>query len=208
MNEKKFEMLEPMKDPKDYLEIKDILVLFENAKNLRDKALIYTLFFTGKRVSEVLAIQTNDVFWEQNSIHFTILKKKTPRKSLKPVHKKVISVLHKYMTEERLIYHENAFVFYSKVKGWKYPMSRQRVDQILKEYGKKLRIKTKAGRLPHAHCFRHSFALWVASMLKTPADLLTLKKMMDHSSTELTAYYAERTVGEMKKFWENVELPF
>lgn len=203
-----FGTFEPMKDPKDYMELKDIIKMFENADSLRDRTLIYSLFFSARRISELLQLKVNDILWEEKSIMWTILKKKKDTRVLLPEHTKLIAALHKFVSDNNLIYHEDAFVFHSAIKGYYEPMSRQRVDQILRSYGEKLHIRTKGGKLPHAHCFRHSFSIWMGSQVKTTQGLIQLQQKLQHSNIRLTAYYAERFTGEMREMYDNMELPF
>ena len=203
---KQFRIAEPMKDPKDYLEIQDVSRMYNNASTLRDKALIYTLFFSARRISEVLAITINDILFDTNEINFTILKKRSPTKVVLPVHKNLIEVLTKY-TRENLYFRKKAFLFPGN-QGYFKPLHRSRVHRILNEYGRNLDIHTKGGRLPHAHAFRHSFSLWAGSKVKTVEQITMLQTMLQHSSIELTAYYIRRTRGELRKFWDGMDLPF
>ena len=59
---------------KAYLELSDVEVLESSADNLRDRLLIRLLFHLGCRVSEALAIQVNDIDFNQGTIVIQHLK--------------------------------------------------------------------------------------------------------------------------------------
>jgi len=177
-----------MKDPKDYFELSDIKKLINGAKTKRDRALFITLFFSGRRVSEVLALRVNDILWGEKKINWLILKKKKKYKVVLPVPEIVLVALYDYLSSTGLLYKPDERVF---------PISRQRVDQILRKYGDELGIKTVGGKLPHAHAFRHSYSIYLSKKAVTPEDVYTIQELLQHSDVNVTMYYI-KTFGKSK----------
>ena len=53
---------------KTYIEPEDVILLEEAATNLRDKLLVRLLFRLGCRVSEALALTTDDIDFDHGSV--------------------------------------------------------------------------------------------------------------------------------------------
>ena len=62
---------------KTYIEPEDVILLEEAATNLRDKLLVRLLFRLGCRVSEALALATNDIDFDHGSVAILHLKSRT-----------------------------------------------------------------------------------------------------------------------------------
>jgi integrase/recombinase XerD len=82
---------------KTYLDLQDVENIEGSATSLRDRLLIRLLFHSGCRVSEALAITTNDIDFEQETIK--ILHLKTRSLLLCPVCKARLARKHRFCPE-------------------------------------------------------------------------------------------------------------
>lgn len=181
-----------MKDPKAYLEPRQINELIASCKKARDKLLLMMLARTGRRVSEIVrCLRPKDIDFTNGLINFTILKRKKGENKLLPVDEDVLLALKEYIESRKI--KDEEFIF---------PISRQRVDQIVKKASEKAGISSIGGgkyNKPHAHVFRHSFAIQAAKSLKNPADLVQLKELLAHSRIDTTMFYLKFNPTEQKE---------
>lgn len=180
----------PMSNSRGYLEWRDVERLIDATSNKRDRVLFKTLAYTGRRVSEIVrgplnkpekqyGIRPCDIEKDSNIIHFNILKKPVIKREPVTVWPEIKKILVNYTTN----LHDNEWIF---------PLTRQRVEQLVKKYGRKIGI-THVGdgdrNKLHPHHFRHSFAIHMARNLKNPADLRKLQMILKHSSITITEHY-------------------
>jgi site-specific recombinase XerD len=102
------------------------------------------------------------------------------------------------MYQNKLKLGEDSYFFPSSHDKGKH-ITRQRADQIIKRAGKKAGINEVGGHLIHCHVLRHSFAVWSAQTLKTPADLKLLQMLMGHANIETTSHYLQFAQKEVDK---------
>ena len=198
-----FTRTELMKDPKDYIEYEDFVKLYRSIQNPRDKMLVYALFWSGRRVSELLQLRVGDIDFKRNEIMYTILKKRKPARVPVSAPKNLIQKLKEYITNNGIDNDPNALLFPSPYKPSK-PLTRQQVDVILKKYSKEFGIYTKAGNPLHAHAFRHGLAIFLGERARTPQDAKLIQDILQHSNVSLTMYYVSRFNKELRIFLDNV----
>lgn len=188
----------PMTDVEAYLTPEQVKQLIDAAPDIRWKVFFHTLFWTGRRVSELVGgkIYSNKPPYElkeelpglcpadidpvNNMIAFTILKKKIRRKYWIPVKKEVINNLMLYVTMKNIGPHERIF-----------PFTRQRADQVIKKIGQKIGIVSLGSKNKplHCHVLRHSFAIHCSRIAENPAQLQQLSHILKHSSIAITEAY-------------------
>ena len=113
-----------------------------------------------------------------------------PRRVWLPIPKHLSLALKTYIEKNTIGEHE--FIF---------KISRQRVDQIIKEIGKAAGMFHFKNRKIHIHIIRHSYAVDKSKKIKNMHDLKMLQKLLQHSSMEQTGYYMEHfTEDELEKF--------
>ena len=186
----------PMRDPKSYLTREQLEAVIAATRSYRFKLLFYFLAFTGRRVSEVVRCLTPaDIDYENSLVNFTILKRRTPTRKLLPVKAAVLDKIRKHVRDAGI--GRDDYIF---------PMSRQRVDQVLKKSAEAVGIGAvgSGDHQMHAHVFRHSYAVRSAKKLESPADLVELKDMLGHARIETTMYYLKFNPEEKRKLAENV----
>ena len=180
-----------MVDPEGYLTEEKFEQLLSFATDIRDRTLLQVLFYTGRRVSEVVrSLTVNDIDFQDNLINFTVLKKGYPLKVWLNVNSKLMEVLKEYIEALGLVSDEYLF-----------PISRFRVDQIIKSLGRKAGLEYVGRKKIHAHVFRHSYAVMMAKKVKDIYELKKLQILMGHSNINMTSFYTEHyNKNEMKEF--------
>jgi integrase len=200
----------PMSDLSGYLTYAQIKRLFKFCHSDRDKALFLTLFYSGRRVSEVVrSLKPKDIDFDENMIIWRIRKKKPrkrdeetgkfnrhktpPVKKIKAAHPKLIKALQAYIRGAHI--GDESYVF---------PITTRRVRQIFTRLAKDSGIETVGEKPLHPHHMRHSFAIEAAKKISTPEGLVLLQKALDHSSIQTTMFYLQFAPREQKKLLEEM----
>jgi len=149
----------------------------ENAKGCRDKAMLETLYASGIRVSELIALDVIDVDLAAGQITC-----RNGRDRIIPIHAAAAGAISYYLSfsrPEMAAADENA-LFVNTGGG---RMSRQGFWKILKGYTEKARIN---GDIT-PQMLRNSFA---THLLENGADLRSLQEMLGHADIASTQVYA------------------
>jgi integrase len=183
-----------MKDEKGYLSPEQVEKIIAAASNIRDRLILQVMYRCGRRVSEVLLLNRDDILWDENKIIFNILKRKKPVRELKPVDTETMVLLKQY-TEQVWIQGlkkqmNNKLLF---------PVSRQYVYKMLRNTGKSVGIETVGRKKLHPHHLRHSFAVhMVRTNVKTSEDLRKLQMYMGHANINTTSHYLQFSPDELR----------
>ena len=148
-----------------------------DAKGYRDKAMLEVMYATGMRVSELLALDIDDVNLDQG-----IIKCNNSKKSrVIPLYPAALRALNLYLRDIRdsMLADAEETALFVNIGGVR--MSRQGFWKILKHYQATAHIEKEIT----PHTLRHSFAV---HLLENGADLGSLQELMGHcdiSSTQL-----------------------
>lgn len=153
----------------------------EKLNNMRAIAIMYTLFYTGARVSEMLQIKTKDI--DKDSI--TVKGKNSKYRELL-IPKKLIAEWHKYI---KVRYNTSDFLF----SGERGHISRQTVHRDLKDCVDRTRGIDKD--IVHAHAFRHLYARNLADLGINP---VVVSQLLGHSLT-VTGLYIQTSKKDLLK---------
>jgi tyrosine recombinase XerD len=161
-------------------------------KGNRDRCMLEVLYATGIRVSELVALNINDVNLEMGFI-------KCSGKGMKdrviPIGSIAIKSLSEYITKYRLVLirdrdEKSLFVnFHGK------RMTRQGFWKIIKYYTKMAGIDAEIT----PHTLRHCFA---AHLIENGADLKSVQEMLGHSDISTTQIYAQITKNKIKEVYK------
>lgn len=216
----------PMSDPNNWLtqDFADMILdeLKETFNSDRNWLMVLLLLTTGRRVGELIQLKVKDIRWEQSMILWHIEKKhrfikddegyyipnddpkktkkfkteKVDKRVYKSIDSRTLNYLREYIEAENLL--ENDYVFYSPIKGNKtlYHLDRRSVWKIINKVGKALNMNL------HPHTFRHTFAVWIAQNMRSPADLKKLRDLLEHSDTKVTENYLQFATHETKDLLE------
>lgn len=144
---------------------------------LRDIAVLELLFATGIRVSELCALQCEDVRLEEGEIK--IYGKGAKERFVQLTNSEVLTALTLYREAYQDTIDQVGTFFVNKSQS---PLSTQSVRAIVNKYGK------LAGAKNHItpHMFRHSFA---TLLLEEGVDIRYIQQLLGHSSIVTTQIY-------------------
>lgn len=159
-----------------FLEQPDI----SDAKGCRDKAMLELLYATGIRVSELIALDIQDV---NLSACFLRCRGKDKERVV-PLYKAAVRALSAYINDVRpqLLEDPIETALFVNMNGER--MSRQGFWKIVKCYQEKAGIRKEIT----PHTLRHSFA---AHLLENGADLKSIQEMLGHADISATQIYIQ-----------------
>lgn len=146
---------------------------------LRDKALLETMYASGLRVSEVSNLESGNIFFDEG--YLRVLGKGS-KERIVPVGNIALKFIIKYMNESRPILRNSnsGNILFLNFRGGK--LSRMGILNILNKYVNLCGIKKNV----HPHTLRHSFA---THLLKGGADIRIIQEMLGHSDISTTQIY-------------------
>ena len=155
---------------------------------MRDKAMLYTLYATGMRISELISLNMHNVDLTRGSVQVI---GKGGKERLIPLTNDAITMIKKYLTNARDKLskgkdHNNIFV---STHGKQ--ISRHSFWHRIKAYLKKVDVKKEV----HPHTLRHAFA---THMLNNGADLRSVQLLLGHSDLATTQIYTHVAQAEVK----------
>lgn len=145
---------------------------------MRDRAMLETLYATGLRVTELISLQLSQVSLTQGVVRVT---GKGNKERLVPLGEAAVEQLEHYMRVARpeLLQTTSDIVFPSR-RGVK--MTRQTFWHRIKLYAKRAGIRSKLS----PHTLRHAFA---THLLNHGADLRVVQMLLGHSDLSTTQIY-------------------
>jgi len=155
---------------------------------MRDKAMLYTLYATGMRISELISLNMHNVDLTRGSVQVI---GKGGKERLIPLTNDAIAMIKKYLSNARDKLskgkdHNNIFV---STHGKQ--ISRHSFWHRIKAYLKKVDVKKEV----HPHTLRHAFA---THMLNNGADLRSVQLLLGHSDLATTQIYTHVAQAEVK----------
>ncbi len=182
-----------------FLEYDDIKRLLETPPmdtwlGARDRAIMETLYSTGMRVSELVALNMDDVDFLGEVVH---IRGKGKKERIAPISSSVLRVIQHYL-EFRNKRAQNNGNFDGKVlfvnkhgKRLSTRSVRRKMDKYLKMAGLDPAISP--------HTLRHSFA---THMLNRGADLRSVQELLGHQSLSTTQIYTHLTTKKLKEVYQ------
>lgn len=177
-------------------EIETILNAIDLSTHLgiRNRAIVETLYSCGLRVSELINIKINDIYFEEKMIQ--VLGKGNKTRWI-PIGSMALQYLHNYIDHVRSAFQiektGNNFLFLNN-RGKK--ISRVMIFLIIQD----ITLKTGLNKKISPHTFRHSFA---THLVEGGADLRAVQAMLGHESittteiyTHLDTHYLQQTMQE------------
>ena len=159
-------------------------------KGYRDKAMLELLYATGIRVSELIALNVDDV---NLSVEFIRCSSGAKQRVI-PLYPAAVRALEAYINEVRpnMIADPNETALFVNLYGER--MSRQGFWKIIKHYQQTAGIEKDIT----PHTLRHSFA---AHLLENGADLKSIQEMLGHSDISSTQIYAQLVKQNLKSVY-------
>jgi integrase/recombinase XerC len=178
-----------------FLEYEDIKRLLETPPadswlGARDRAIMETLYSTGIRVSELVALNLDDVDFLGEVVH---IRGKGKKERICPISSSVLQIIQHYMEfRNKRAQHNGNFdskVLFVNKHGKRLSTRsvRRKMDKYLKMAGLDPSISP--------HTLRHSFA---THMLNRGADLRSVQELLGHQSLSTTQIYTHLTTKKLK----------
>jgi len=160
----------------------------------RDRAILETLYSTGIRVSELVALNMDDVDFLGEVVH---VRGKGKKERIAPIGSSALQVIQHYMEYRNKRAQSNGN-FDSKVLFVNKHGRRLSTRSVRRKMDKYLKI---AGLDPaiSPHTLRHSFA---THMLNNGADLRSVQELLGHQSLSTTQVYTHLTTRKLKEVYD------
>ncbi|MHC5061425.1 MAG: tyrosine recombinase XerC [Planctomycetota bacterium] len=161
----------------------------------RDRAIMEVLYSTGMRVSELVALNMDDVDFLGEVIH---IRGKGKKERISPIGAPALQAIQHYI-EFRNKRMENDSDFDTRVLFANKHGQRLSTRSVRRKMDKYLRM---AGLDPEIspHTLRHSFA---THMINNGADLRSVQELLGHQSLSTTQVYTHLTTSKIKEVYEN-----
>ncbi len=175
-------------------EVTTLLSYISSLKNyrhaFRDKVMIELSYACGLRVSELVNLKLNSIYFEESYIQVT---GKGQKDRLIPINKSTLIIIDEYIKTERLKYNiDNNHLFLSQHRKF---LTRQRIWQIIKKHIKNAGIIKNIS----PHTLRHSFA---THLLENGGTLRAIQEMLGHSNISTTEIYTHIEKNRLKNIHE------
>ncbi len=169
----------------------------EDAKGIRDKAILELMYATGLKASEVISLKLSNVDLSLSCIRINT--GKSDKERLVPYGKKAKDALSRYLIKARaelLLENEDDDTVFLNCSGT--PMSRQGLWKLIKTYVRKAGIKSDITPFT----LRHSFAV---HLVDNGADVASVQELMGYSeSNNISRYIKKRDKSNDPFAWARI----
>nr|WP_238220985.1 site-specific tyrosine recombinase XerD [Tsukamurella pulmonis] len=165
----------------------------DTPSRLRDRAMLELLYSCGARISEVTALDVDDIDAESRSV---VLLGKGGKQRVVPIGRPALAALDAYLVRGRpaLVKRSNPALFLN-VRGGR--LSRQSAWQVLAAAAERAGIDTATTHVS-PHTLRHSFA---THLLEGGADVRVVQELLGHASVTTTQAYTLVTVSALREVY-------
>jgi len=181
----------------EYDEVKRLLETppMDNWLGARDRAILETLYSTGVRVSELVALNMDDIDFLGEVVH---VRGKGKKERITPISSSALQIIQHYM-EFRSKRADSNGNFDSKVLFVNKHGKRLSTRSVRRKMDKYLKI---SGLNPSIspHTLRHSFA---THMLNNGADLRSVQELLGHQSLSTTQVYTHLTTRKLREVYRS-----
>ena len=179
----------------NYTEVLKIINSVNIVSNLglRDKSILYLLYSSGLRVSELLNLKLTNLMMDE---HFIRVIGKGNKERYVPVSLVALDTIKSYIENirpELSRKKESLGYLFLNYRGDK--LSRMGIWKIVTNYSKVLNLSNKIT----PHTFRHSFA---THLLEGGADLRVVQEMLGHSDISTTQIYTHLNKSKLKETYD------
>jgi integrase/recombinase XerD len=157
----------------------------------RDRAMLELLYASGMRVSELVALNLDDIIGDSYVRCFG----KGHKERIIPIHQRAVLAVEEYVKGARpkLTQNNQERALFLNRRGER--LTRQGFWQILKAYAKQAEL----GADITPHTLRHSFA---THMLSGGADLRSVQELLGHANISTTQVYTHLTTEHVRRTYE------
>ena len=168
----------------------------DDAKSLRDRALLETLYATGARVSEVVSLAIDDLDLDEE-LPIVRLFGKGRKERLVPLGSMAQQALEAYLVRARPAFASKGRgcpnIFLNNRGG---ALSRQSAWEIIQRAATRANLEVAVS----PHTLRHSFA---THLLEGGANVRDVQELLGHSSVSTTQIYTKVTIATLKEMYRS-----
>jgi integrase/recombinase XerD len=159
-------------------------------RELRDRAILETLYATGIRVSELSKLTPFDVDTEEKTLRILLGKGRKDRKV--PLTDAAVEAIEVYLENGRpgLLHRAESPYLFLADKGGR--LHRAVLSRIVQLYARRAKLKKHVT----CHVFRHSVA---THLLRGGADIRHIQKLLGHGSLHSTQRYTRVEISDLKR---------
>jgi len=161
----------------------------------RDRAILETLYSTGIRVSELVALNMDDIDFLGEVVH---IRGKGKKERIAPIGSSALQVIQHYMEYRNKRAQSNGN-FDSKVLFVNKHGQRLSTRSVRRKMDKYLKMSGLDSDIS-PHTLRHSFA---THMLNKGADLRSVQELLGHQSLSTTQIYTHLSTTRLKEVYDN-----
>lgn len=180
----------------EYLSMKEIDQLLscpdDSNKGIRDRAILEVLYATGIRVSELIALDMEDINLRMG---FVTCDSSSSKARIVPLGRPARAALENYVYDvrDKMVDDRKEKALFVNLNGQR--ITRQGLWKILRDYGKQAGVEHRIT----PHTLRNSFAV---HMLQNGADLKSLQELMGHDDITATQVYLSATKSRIKDVYD------
>jgi site-specific recombinase XerD len=177
------------------LSVEEVAQLLETARPGRERILLTTAYACGLRISELLSLQVTDI--DASRMVVTVRGGKGNKDRQVPLSARLLAELRAWWCT-----HRTTPWLFPGMSGAsrKRPMNVTSVQRMMKQIVTRAQLKKSASM----HTLRHSYA---THLLEAGVDVVTLQKLLGHSSLSTTARYLHLSRRQMSKLPDLLALP-
>jgi len=168
-----------------FLSKDEVSRLASAARSRTIKTIIWTLYLTGLRNSELCSLRLDDVDFGRNII--TVRQGKGGKDRIVPLNPRLVVRLKDYLENHRV--HRGTEIFFSTRSGGITPAY---VSQCIREAARRAGFKQSIS----AHTLRHSFA---TALYQKGVGLLEISALLGHGSVNTTQIYAHLGNNQLQR---------
>lgn len=192
----------PAADALDWDEAMSLISNLKEDEYYRDAMLIACGCFLGLRISDILPLKWKDLDNEK----LIIKEKKTGKSRILKINPSLKQIANE--CKEKSNAEMNSFIFNTQMNSGRFPMTRQRAAQILKESAKRYNIKSAT--VFSTHSLRKTFGrrVWLQECEKGKGELALqlLQDVFGHSSMAITKRYLGIRQDEILSVYDTLSL--
>jgi site-specific recombinase XerD len=166
--------------------------LVATARDPRDRMIVELLLTTGLRLSELIALEVEDIVdLGRQGAYLRVRQGKGRKDRNIPLDEAVYRQLQAYLRRHRPS-GPGALFTARRAAGGLRPLSNEAIKSMLRRLGDETGIHC------HAHKFRHTFA---SRAIADGVDPLTLQRVLGHTTLQMVSRYVHYSAADLMKAW-------
>ncbi|MHA1941435.1 MAG: site-specific tyrosine recombinase/integron integrase [Candidatus Hodarchaeales archaeon] len=162
-------------------------------ENIRDKLVLFLLYGTGIRVSELSNLDVNDIDLDSTSRMIRIVGGKGNKDRLIPLPEVIIPLIKEYFSLRQPKNGSSALILNrSGVR-----LTSRSIQRLVKKYKQKAKLDKKK-LTPHT--LRHAFA---THLLANAVDIRVIQELLGHASLSTTQLYTHVSLDHLRKSYDS-----